>query len=59
MMVLACQLAAEKKSAIDALYVIEVPINLPLEAPLAREREQADGGPGRGRGHRRASSRSS
>ncbi|MFA4965174.1 MAG: universal stress protein [Thermoleophilia bacterium] len=43
MMVLACQLAAEKEAAIHALYVIEVPINLPLEAQLTRERERADG----------------
>ena len=42
MMVLACQLATEKKSEIDALYVIEVPINLPLDAPLVHERERAD-----------------
>ena len=41
MMVLACQLAAEKDSGIDAIYVIEVPIALPLEAPLPHEREQA------------------
>ena len=27
------QLATEKKSSIDALYVIEVPIHLPLDAP--------------------------
>ncbi len=43
MMVLACQLATEKKSAIDGLYVIEVPLNLPLDARLvsgAREGEQ-------------------
>ena len=38
MMLLACQLAREKNSSIDALYVIEVPMNLPLTAPLARER---------------------
>jgi APA family basic amino acid/polyamine antiporter len=42
MMVLACQLAAEKKSAIAALYVIEVPVNLPLDARLTRERERAE-----------------
>ncbi len=42
MMVLACQLATEKKSAIDGLYVIEVPLNLPLEARLTRERARAD-----------------
>ena len=38
MMVLACQVAREKKSAVDALYVIEVPLNLPLDARLVRER---------------------
>ena len=42
MMVLACQLATEKKSAIDGLYVIEVPLNLPLEARLVNERAKAD-----------------
>ena len=42
MMVLACQLATEKKSAIDGLYVIEVPINLPLDASLVNERMRAD-----------------
>jgi APA family basic amino acid/polyamine antiporter len=41
MMVLACQLATERNSAIDALYVIEVPMNLPLDARLVREREAA------------------
>ncbi len=42
MMVLACQLATEKKSAIDGLYVIEVPLNLPLDARLVNERAKAD-----------------
>ena len=42
MMVLACQLATEKKSSIDGLYVIEVPLNLPLDARLVSEREKAD-----------------
>jgi nucleotide-binding universal stress UspA family protein len=42
MMVLACQLATEKKSAIDGLYVIEVPLNLPLDASLVNERAKAD-----------------
>ena len=42
MMVLACQLATEKKSSIDGLYVIEVPLNLPLDARLASERAKAD-----------------
>jgi basic amino acid/polyamine antiporter, APA family len=41
MMVLACQLATEKQSAVDALYVIEVPFNLPLDARLPKERENA------------------
>ena len=41
MMVLACQLATEKQSSIDALYVIEVPFNLPLDARLPQERENA------------------
>ncbi len=42
MMVLACQLATEKKSAIDGLFVIEVPLNLPLDARLINERAKAD-----------------
>jgi nucleotide-binding universal stress UspA family protein len=42
MMVLACQLATEKKSAIDGLYVIEVPLNLPLDAKLTKDRAKAD-----------------
>ena len=42
MMVLACQLATEKKSAIDGLYVIEVPLNLPLDAKLTKERAKAE-----------------
>jgi APA family basic amino acid/polyamine antiporter len=41
MMVLACQLATEKQSSIDALFVIEVPMNLPLDARLTKERERA------------------
>jgi len=41
MMVLACQLATEKQSSIDALYVIEVPFNLPLDARLPQERDNA------------------
>jgi amino acid transporter/nucleotide-binding universal stress UspA family protein len=41
MMVLACQLATEKKSSIDGLYVIEVPLNLPLDARLVNERDKA------------------
>jgi APA family basic amino acid/polyamine antiporter len=42
MMVLACQLATEKRSAIDGLYVIEAPLNLPLDASLVNERAKAD-----------------
>jgi APA family basic amino acid/polyamine antiporter len=41
MMVLACQLATERMSSIDALYVIEVPLNLPIDASLPEERERA------------------
>jgi amino acid transporter/nucleotide-binding universal stress UspA family protein len=41
MVVLACQLATEKQSAIDVMYVIEVPMNLPLDARLANERARA------------------
>ena len=42
MVVLACQLATEKKSSINGLYVIEVPLNLPLDARLVNERAKAD-----------------
>jgi APA family basic amino acid/polyamine antiporter len=42
MMVLACQLATEKQSSIDGLYVIEVPLNLPLDARLVNERAKAE-----------------
>ena len=42
MLVLACQLATEKKSAIHGLYVIEVPLNLPLDASLVGQRAKAD-----------------
>jgi APA family basic amino acid/polyamine antiporter len=40
MMVLGCQLAAEKDAVIDVLYVLEIPMNLPLDAslPLGRAR---------------------
>ncbi len=41
MMVLACQLATERKASIDVLYVIEVPINLPIDASLPEEHERA------------------
>jgi nucleotide-binding universal stress UspA family protein len=40
MMVLGCQLAAEKNATIDVVYAIEVPMNLPLDAPLADERRR-------------------
>ena len=42
MVVLACQLATEKQSSIDVLYVIEVPMNLPIDARLTKEREEAE-----------------
>jgi amino acid transporter/nucleotide-binding universal stress UspA family protein len=42
MMVLACQLATEKNSAIDGVYIIEVPLNLPLDARLVDERARAE-----------------
>ena len=42
MMVLACQLATEKHASIDGLFVIEVPLNLPLDARLTNERAKAD-----------------
>ena len=38
MMVLACQLASEKGATIDAVYVVEVPMNLPMDASMERER---------------------
>ena len=59
-MVLACQLATERNSSIDALYVIEVPLNLPIDASLPEERERArqvletrgaGGGPVQGEAH--------
>lgn len=40
MMVLGCQLAAEQNAIIDAVYVVEVPMELPLDAPLPQERER-------------------
>ena len=42
MMVLACQLATEKNAAVDGLFVIEVPLNLPLDARLVTERQKAE-----------------
>jgi APA family basic amino acid/polyamine antiporter len=41
MMVLACQLATEKDASIDVVYVIEVPMNLPLDAGLSNESQKA------------------
>jgi len=41
MMVLACQLATEKNASVDGLYVIEVPLNLPVDARLVLERQKA------------------
>jgi APA family basic amino acid/polyamine antiporter len=41
MMVLACQLATERNSSIDTLYVIEVPLNLPIDASLPEENQRA------------------
>jgi APA family basic amino acid/polyamine antiporter len=38
MTVLACQLATEKGATIDAVYVVEVPMNLPMDASMERER---------------------
>ena len=40
MMVLGCQLAADKGATIDAVYVVEVPMNLPLDATMPEERER-------------------
>lgn len=40
-MVMACELASEEKAAIEALYVIEVPMNLPVDASLPVEEEKA------------------
>lgn len=36
-MVMACELASEENAAIEALYVVEVPMNLPLEASLPED----------------------
>ena len=41
MLVLACQLATEKASSIDALNVLEVPLDQPLDAALDLERRRA------------------
>lgn len=40
MVVLGCQLAAEKNATLDAVYVVEVPMDLPLDAPLVDERRR-------------------
>jgi APA family basic amino acid/polyamine antiporter len=40
-LVMACELASEEKAAIEALYVIEVPMNLPVDASLPVEEEKA------------------
>jgi APA family basic amino acid/polyamine antiporter len=40
MMVLGCQLAAEKGAIIDIVYAVEVPMQLPLDAPLVEERRR-------------------
>jgi APA family basic amino acid/polyamine antiporter len=40
MMVLGCQLAADKGAVIDVVYVVEVPMNLPLDAPMPTERQR-------------------
>jgi len=40
MMVLGCQLAADKGATIDVVYVVEVPMQLPLDEPLAEERRR-------------------
>jgi len=40
MMVLGCQLAADKGATIDVVYVVEVPMHLPLGAPPTDEQER-------------------
>lgn len=40
MMVLGCQLAADKDATIDVVYVVVVPMNLPLDAGMPDERER-------------------
>jgi APA family basic amino acid/polyamine antiporter len=42
MMVLGCQLAADKGATIDVVQVIEVPMQLPLDAPLTEERRRGE-----------------
>ena len=40
MMVLGCQLAADKAAIIDIVYAVDVPMNLPLDAPMPKERRR-------------------
>lgn len=40
MMVLGCQLATEKNAVIDVVYVVEVPMQLPLDATLPEKRRR-------------------
>ena len=42
MLVLACQLATEKASSIDVLYVMEVPMDQPLEAVSDEQLQRAE-----------------
>ena len=42
MMVLGCQLAADKGATIDVVQVIEVPMHLALDAPLTEERRRGE-----------------
>ena len=41
-LVMACELASEENAAIEALYVIQVPMNLPLDALLPEENRVAE-----------------
>lgn len=41
-MVMACELASEENAAIEALFVVEVPMNLPLDAALPDNQRIAD-----------------
>lgn len=41
-MVMACELATEERAAIEVLYVIEVPMNLPLDANLPEQAAKAE-----------------
>lgn len=40
-MVMACELASEERASIEALFVLEVPMNLPLDAVLMEEELKA------------------